>query len=94
MAIGLVLRSMAIAIERMAQSGRMPMPDQRELKLTGSEAAFTPSAAPRLWQRLLDLSGYSALRSLGGRKPETRMPQGWDGLEPFDLLRGWQCGED
>lgn len=70
------------------------MSDQHERHLTGCEAAFTPSPAPRLWQRLLDLSGYSALRSLGGRKPETRMPQGWDGLEPFDLLQGWQCGED
>lgn len=70
------------------------MSDQRELNLTGCEAAFTPSPAPRLWQRLLDLTGYSALRSLGWRVQEARTPPTWDGLEPFDLLRGWQCGED
>lgn len=94
MAIGLVLRSMAIAIEQMALSGRRPMSDQREHDLTGCEAAFTPSPVPRLWQRLLDLTGYSALHCLGGRAADGQTPQNWDGLEPFDFLRGWRSGED
>lgn len=70
------------------------MSDQRELNSTGCEAALTPSPAPRLWQRLLDLTGYSALRSLGQPASGERTPQSWDGLEPFDLLQGWRCGED
>ncbi|SDO05559.1 MULTISPECIES: hypothetical protein [Phyllobacterium] len=68
------------------------MSDQRELNLSDCAANFAPPTETRLFQRLFDLAGFSALRSLGGRS--TTKAQAWDGLEPFDMLRGWRCGEE
>jgi hypothetical protein len=66
------------------------MSDQRELSIADCEVtSHPPAAAPRLLQRVLDALGYSAASQVGSSRDGGS--QAWDGLEPFDVLRGWQC---
>ncbi|MBA8878806.1 hypothetical protein [Phyllobacterium myrsinacearum] len=66
------------------------MSDQRELNMADCDTCAPAVPASRLLQRMLDMLGYSAVSSLGSGNSSELVSQNWDGLEPFEMLRGWQ----
>ncbi|QND53721.1 hypothetical protein HB779_18870 [Phyllobacterium sp. 628] len=67
---------------------------QPELDSPRYEAAYRPSPAPGLWQRIRYWMDFSGLGSTVQNTACYKNGDAWDGLEPFDMLNGWRCGDE